>query len=454
MGVSDRVNVSIVSGTLNLSTAGFGTMLVLGEHGVFPERTRLYAGSPSDILDSMLADGFTEAMAEYRAISKLMGLDLQPSSVMVGRRAVGTAQVATVTVNTATAGATYQVGFKFSTTGVEKVVSIVAPAGTPTASDIRDLLLLAINASALPVTVTEGGAGEYVVTSDFPGFGFTLTTDANQSQVATTANIPSAETVAVALSACESENPEFYGVALLNPLEADVLSLLSWCQPRRKLPMGLSTDADVITSATDDVCSEAKTLAYDGGIFWTDSFWEFPNVGLLGNRLSINVDEGSTVFNNLHLKGYTPSDIDGGERAFLELKNAFFADLAAGITVTGEDCKASSGEWMDVLLGIDWMTTRLEEEAFRAKVEAVKAGGKIPFTNAGRGIFTSILRARFQAGLRTGFLTDDPGPVIKAVDVRTLTSAERATRSLPTIEFTFYLAGAINKTSYNGKLVA
>ena len=109
---------------------------------------------------------------------------------------------------------------------------------------------------------------------------------------------------------------------------------------------------------------------------------------------------------------------------------------------------------MDVLLGIDWTTTRLEEASFQAKVEASKSGSKIPMTNAGKAIFTNILRDRFAKGLNTQLFTDEPAPVINAVDVRTMTSAERATRSLPTITFEFYLAGAINKTSYSGKLIA
>jgi len=453
MGITDRENVQIISGTLNLSTAGFGKVLILGEHSRFLERTQEYAGSGAEILQGMKDAGFTAKDAEYIAMSNLLGMDLTPQAAMVGRRTVGIAQVDTITVDTATAEAIYTYGYKFPT-GVAFEVKVTAPTGTPSLGDIRDLIRAAIDDSPLPVTTADSGADAYTVTSDFPGIGFTSTVDALQSIVNTTANTASAETVSDALDACLLENPGFYGVALLNPTKADVLELLTWCQTRRKLPMGLSSDADCITSATDDVLSAAQTLSRDGGIFWTDRFWEFPNVALHGNRLSVSADEQSTVYNNVPMPGITPANITSSERAFLEAKNGFFADNAGGITVTGEDCKASSGEWMDVLLGIDWTTTRLEEASFAAKVEASKGGGKIPMTNAGKAIFLGILRERFAKGLSTGLFTDQPEPIINAVDVRTMTSAERATRSLPTITFEFYLAGAINKTSYSGKLIA
>ena len=98
------------------------------------------------------------------------------------------------------------------------------------------------------------------------------------------------------------------------------------------------------------------------------------------------------------------------------------------------------GEWIDVMVFVDWLEARLRERIWFRLANSKK----IPFTQAGATIIETEVRAQLQEGVRVGGLADNPAPVVRVPDILTIAPNMRAQRIFDGIEFEGRLAGAIH----------
>jgi hypothetical protein len=444
MALSDIAKSTIKVGLTPISQAGFSTILILGEHESFFERFRIYRNA-----DEVLQD-FSPGDAEYIAANRAFSQAFKPEKIVIGRRdpSGAVAQVDTITVGDTTQGFIRLVYFD----GIE-IARVIGSGAAVLAG-----LISQINASGAPVIATDGGGGTVTVTSDLPGQSFELTVLGPPSFESETsvANVEPTETATDALDAIVEAGADFYGIALISKRDTDIGDVAEWAESRGRLFAARTNNADAFTSATDDVLSELKGLSYFRTFVVAHKrAWQFPEVALLANRLSINPDEGSSTWVHVRLVGITPDALTASEEANLENKNATYYKTIAGANVTLGG-KTSGGEWIDVVLGIDWLNARIAEGAASVKISAANGGGvtkKIPYTNEGVAVLEETLIKRLDVATSTGFLSPNPRFTVVAPRVEDLTPEQRASRELPAIRWSAQIAGAIHVSNFEGELI-
>lgn len=452
MGIQDRAQLNIIAGTLSIETDNFGRSLFLAEHAKNGDRVRVYSGTPAEQLKAIEADGHGPGSAPYRAVENAQSQDVKLQSVAIGRREPGTAQVDTVTLAGVAAGDALFLDYKAGAKGLETRIAIVAGGSDADAEAAK--LAAGITASALPLTATAtGSGGALTVTAQFPGIPHTLTPSAKITVANTTPNAPSGETVSAALGACLDSGIDFYGVSIQSPMPVDVTEAIAWCSAREVAGMMTSSDADIATAATDDVLGAAIGLERNAAVALAREWWEFPAFGIVAERLSHDLNEKTVTYNSVPMRGYTPQAFSGTERAFLLEKGAFFIERVAGVNMTSAQGKLASGEWFDIMVGIDWLRARMQESIIRGLAEANKVG-RVPFTAAGIAQAKSFIREPLLKGVATGFLKSSPAPRVFGTEIEDTTAASRITRTLAGVRFSAESQGSINKLIVEGTITA
>ena len=105
-----------------------------------------------------------------------------------------------------------------------------------------------------------------------------------------------------------------------------------------------------------------------------------------------------------------------------------------------------SGEYIDLMSGVDWLQATIQENVFAHLVNLPK----IPFTYGGIAIIESEIISAINAGIDSGFIAESPQFTISVPLAANVSAVDKANRYLPDIEFTAFLAGAIHKTQING----
>ena len=108
----------------------------------------------------------------------------------------------------------------------------------------------------------------------------------------------------------------------------------------------------------------------------------------------------------------------------------------------------ASGEYIDVVRGRDWLSTRLAEDVFGlfASLE------KVPFTDQGIALVETAVRGVLQEGVNAGLLSSNPAPVVTVPKAADVSALNKASRMLPDVNFTATLSGAIHKAEINGTI--
>jgi hypothetical protein len=172
---------------------------------------------------------------------------------------------------------------------------------------------------------------------------------------------------------------------------------------------------------------------------------QFPGAAWAGRCLPL--DPGSITWKFMTLSGVDYIDFTATEQGYITAKDCNNYVRIAGISMTQEGV-TSSGEFIDVVRGIDFIRARLQEYIFGLLARA----NKIPFTNAGIAAVEAEVRAVMQLGISQSILTADPAPVVQAPKASEVSTNDKAARLLPDVTFTGYLAGAIHAVQVSGTI--
>ncbi len=239
-------------------------------------------------------------------------------------------------------------------------------------------------------------------------------------------------------------NDNWYAVILDTHGKAEIEALASDIEQLRRIYGASTADADVLTTATDDVGSELQSSAYDRTFaIWHESPHDFPEAAWLG--VGLPKDPGSLTWKFKTLAGVTDSNLKADEKTNLEGKDVNYYIEVAGnnITING---KMAGGEFIDVTRGIDFIQARLEENIFGALVRV----DKVPYTDLGVAIVQNEVTGVMDLGISQGIFTGDPAPTVTAPLVADVDVNDRANRLLPDIKFTAQLAGAVHAVEVDG----
>lgn len=439
MEIDQIIDVQITRETAQVRAAGFGIPLVFGIHTRFAERIRYYAS-----LAAMATDGFISSDAEYKAAAKLFGQEVKPESVAIGRRvanAPGTAQVNTITPTPADVAAYVVV--------LNGVIFSFVSDGDATPTEIVTGLKNAINAGTEPVTAT--GTTTLVLTADVPGVSFTVSVSSNLANVLTTPNSV-VSNVADELDALMDSSvtaKAWYALMLTSRVDEDILAAAGWIEANKRIFIACSGDPDIKDSGvTTDIASDLQDAGYARtAILYSEDQANYPEAAWLGRMLP--TEPGSATWANKDLSGIAKDDLTENEIATIEEKGANYYVEIGGLGVTLNGATAEP-EWLDVMVGVDWITARMGERVFAL----IQREPKVPYTDAGISQIVGEMGAVLQEAVERSILAA-PAPetrpwTISAPLAKNISAVQKATRELVGVTFDGYLAGAIHRAELRG----
>ena len=394
----------------------------MDEHAYFPERYRVYTSSAAAI-EELPADSLL-----VKAVTKAFSQELKPRQVVVGRKAIDGVSGEVKAENSSLYSLTISGNvYEFTSSGSATAIEIVA--GLKAAYEL---------APAEGVTFTDSLDGS-----------FTLKATGEWSVLAdkkiTLVNDLSTETWAEAVSALSQATDLWYGLTITSHEEEDVLAVAEIIESDKKI-FGTSTQDPVArTSSTTDILSKLKVLGYNRtfAIFSDKADTEYPEVALMAYQLQEQA--GSNTWAYKTLSGVTAKRENGSATVNLNNKNAVLYEEIGGVAATVNGTMAS-GEFIDTMVFVDWLETRMQERLWFL----MKNLKKIPYTDEGLALVEAQIRAQLQDGIDVGGLAAVPAPTVTVPKVQTIAPNLKARRELEGVTFEAVLAGAIHKIRIRG----
>ena len=434
--LNNIVDVSITRETRTIQRASFSIPCFIAEHTIFAERAKEYT-SLADILSA----GFATTSAVYKAATLYFGQTVAPSKIIVGRRLVPS-----VTITPTVADTTV---YSFKANGT--LITFTSD-GTATAAEIVTGLKAALTTASIPTT----GASGIVATGTTT---LILTPSGDASSIANyTANLVAVNAASVedwvsaTIPAVRAVKDQWYMLSIDTHIDATVLAVAAYIEGIKatspKFYVFSSAASDIKTSATTDIFSLVKALSYTHTAYiYSGMATSFAECGLVGRFAPEQA--GSNIWEQKTIVGLTVDTLTPDEISYIHGKNgATYENVGSVDVVIGGKC--ADGGWIDESIFVDWLKSRIQESVWALLVNTRKIG----YTSAGAAAIEGAMRAVMAEGIQVGGLAADPAPVVTVPNVLNLSSAQRATRTLPDVTFTARLAGAIRATTISGTVFA
>ena len=433
--LSNFVNVVIRTITAGTPRESCGIPLILSPTALFSERVQEYAD-----LDEMEDAGFTAAMGEYKAASAMFAQNPRPERVLIGRCANQSQMKFRLTPS-----AVNSVAYTVEVDGEEATFTADSSA---TVAEITAGLKIEIdalsnadvtttdNTTSLDITFTAGETGHSVRVAP---------TMSSRLAVAQTTTDPG---LAADWAAIKVERNDWYGVINLFNSKAQVDALAALVEADEKFFIAATSDSACINtslSGTDDVMESTRGTGYVRTMVQFHSYPDqFLDAATMGRAFP--EDAGSETYHLLRLAGITVDTLNSTQRANIAAKNgSYFVEIGAKNLVIGG--KVAMGEWGDIVRARDAIKSDIEVAVFNV----LSADVKNPYTNAGitkvQGAILAALREYVPS-----VLSESPAPVVNVPDISTVSTADKATRTLNDVTFDAVLTGAIYAVNLTGTL--
>lgn len=260
----------------------------------------------------------------------------------------------------------------------------------------------------------------------------------------------SQETYIEALNLVQEENNSWYILVADTKVKSNILLIAAWIQAQRKMYAASTEDADVLeTTGDQDVGSRLMDLSYDR-TFWVyakEATTEHPECAWVGSQI-IEVP-GSNTWAFKQASGISVQKLTATQKTAIENRNGNYFARIAGValfTGSGNGGKTAQGEWIDTMIGVDWLYARIQEQVFYRF--ATKK--KIPMTQAGTVIIESEIRSVLSQGETNGLIADSPKYTVTSPNVLAIPEDQRARRVMGDFKFSARLAGAVHKAVIRG----
>ena len=241
--------------------------------------------------------------------------------------------------------------------------------------------------------------------------------------------------LSTALKAICDIDSDFYGVLL--PPDADLIKLgdvIALLESKR-LILGLDVN-DKNKEAIKGLKSDRIFCIYNPGSEYLAAAW-------MGKMLPEAPGSSSWAYRELtKALSYSLS-----ANAAIDLEksniNRYINIKGVGITLDG---RMTSGRFIDITHGIDWLHARIQERLFRLLL----INKKIPYTLKGIDLIRSEIIAQLKEAVYQGVLADNPEPEVSTPTIEDIDKQTRGDRILPKVRFCGRLAGAIHRIEIQG----
>jgi hypothetical protein len=424
------VQVTITVQDTAVTQAGFGLPMVMDYHTNWLDRTRLYSST-----DAMVSDGFNATDPAVVAVGKILGQNPKLGQVMIGRRDNATDMKIIVTV---LASPPADTDFVVTLNGTAFTFDSGA---TPTPASVALGLVGAINGGSEPVTATDNTDGTFDLDADVAGDLFTLEVD--RTLMSQDDQTPDAG-AAADYAAIKADTDDFYGVLMTSNATLEIAALAAAVESDRKIFLAQSADDDIPAGTGGNLGDTLDTAGYNRtALSYHPKPHQYLGHGWVGKLFPNNPGEATWKFKDVtgvdvvELSDTEVTNLDGDHvNHFMEI---------SGARITREGW-AASGRYLDVTRGIDWLHARMQERILSLLVNVKK----VPFTDSGIALVEKEIRAQLQEGISRGVLAADPEPTVTVPLAASVSTANKAARLLPDMQFSATLAGAIHKVVIAG----
>jgi hypothetical protein len=429
--ISDIVNVVISVESAQLEREGFGVPCILGFSNRFADTAREYTS-----VAGMVTDGFLTTDVEYRMASAIFAQSPRPPRIVVARRANKPTMRWAVTPVAANS-TVYSMKVNGNT------VSYTSDADA-TLSEIIAGLKTAIDALNLDITVSDQTTYMRIV-ADAAGTWFSVE-PTNPALIGVAQDHADAG-IATDLNTLIAYNNTWYGLLSPDASSASIAAAAAWVETNKKLYIADSQDTEVeqhVASGATDIAATLEAAAYAR----TALAYHRNNAAFFGSAWMgrvFTIDAGSETWAFKELAGVPVMTMTDTQAANVKAKNGntYVSIYGRNLVLGGT---TASGEYVDVTRGSDWLRSDIGERVFLALTEP----NKLPFTDGGIAVVKNQVRASLAEAVSRRFLSEDPAPTVTAPLAADVSSADKAARLLPDVNFEGVLAGAIHSTTITG----
>lgn len=238
-------------------------------------------------------------------------------------------------------------------------------------------------------------------------------------------------------------NQDWYYVVLESAATADQIAVVQELDERDNKVAILRVNA----VADAEALHAANTERYY--VLYTPETDEYIDAAFAGEFASDPAGSSSAKFKQL--EGITTVELSLADYNALEAVNA-----SSYVTKFGEPQTTSSklggGEFLDVVAGNDWMIATLEQRVQSLYIK----NRKISYEQSGANMIGAEVESVMKLGVENDIIAEDAeGNALYSVaipDVQAMTEADRASRKLKGVKFSYRLAGAIEEVDIKGQV--
>ena len=256
----------------------------------------------------------------------------------------------------------------------------------------------------------------------------------------------STETYTQSLQAIIAYNGDWYMIAIDSKVEGDIKEVAAVIQAERRIFGASTADVGVPDPAVaNDIGSFLKEGGYDRTflVYHAEAATNFPEVAWMGGQITSIPGSNTWCFKGG--AGVQVSKLTNTQITALDAKNVNYFTRLGGVNMFRTGC-TSEGEWIDVMVGLDWVQARLQEQIFYR----LATKKKIPFTQAGALIIEAEIHSVLSQGVTNGLVAPDPAYTVRSPDVLSIPEVQRGQRLMSPFNFAFRLAGAVHKVQVYG----
>lgn len=448
--ISNIVEITITRETRPPTRSAFGVLLIAGDSGVLPDKTIVVLTFDASMVSSNSIAGKVDGVAitpvVWNAthdgtiadlITELLTFGQIGAAVASDVGAVGYNN--TVTVTAANVDTALQLTEFLVTLGASQPTITIA-----STSFLRTKEYSSLAAVAADFATTDP---EYVAAAAFFG----------QSQnpgVLKIGRVDSGEAWNTALTNIAAVDNDWYCLVVTTRTIADVKLAMDWVETNQKLIIAASDDVNNLSSAaTSDLGYYANNADYDRSavLYHEAATADYPDAAWAAIGLSF--DPGSATWKFKTLTNFAASSLTDGQRDGATGKKVNVYETYGDRDITAEGT-VGSGEFIDIIRGIDWLESIMTEAVF----EVLATAPKVPYTDGGVGMVEAPVRTSLDSAITAGVLRADPDTFgglpynVTTKKVSAISAADKANRLLPDDAITFdaKVSGAIHNVQVSG----
>jgi hypothetical protein len=232
---------------------------------------------------------------------------------------------------------------------------------------------------------------------------------------------------------------DWYYLTCTEQADTEITELSNWAEANNKFYFASTSNQTLASTLNKE---RTVLLVHNDPTKYPAEAW----VGACAAR-----EIGSYTWTFKTLNGIEPANYDASTVQAIEDANASTYIREGGVNITSKGV-TTSGDYIDIIQGQDYIQARMTENVFGLLVRI----SKVPFTYAGLGMVIAEVEKTLKDAANKGIIATDadgnPLYTVTAPKLEDISTNDKANRILPDIKWEATIAGAVENVKINGVL--